>query len=101
MIMYLIFMLLLKFVVQLPVFCMVAATKGSKTIWEIHLVSHSECGPNYEPPTAIVDSSGIQPLELFGLYKFQSVYGGIGFVRSVGWDLVSLLVLLLHRETLR
>lgn len=57
-IIYLIFVLLLKFVVQLPVFCMIGSGPTDST-WALRLVSDPDCGVSYVPPTGIVEGAGI------------------------------------------
>lgn len=55
-IVYLIVVLLLKFAVQLPFFCMVGAG-STNTEWELR--TSSFCGADYQPPTSIIEGAGI------------------------------------------
>ena len=43
----------------------------------------------------------LQPVRVIGIYKFGSAYGGDGFLPGVGWDLVVLCSILIHRFLLQ
>lgn len=91
---YTLVLLCVKFLFQLPVFCYSFDTRSSQ--WGYATV----LGGCDRPETKLAVDH-VQPVQLFGIYKFGKTYGGDGFVAGVAWDLAVLVALLAHRNTLQ
>jgi hypothetical protein len=91
---YVVVIIILKFVFQLPLFCQQLNASGT---WQLTLWNNC-----YESMVnAQTALKYIQPIALVGITKLGAAYGGAGFFSGCIWDLVLLLTLVLHRYCLQ
>jgi hypothetical protein len=95
--------LALRFVLQLPVFCLVWNARSQVLSWALFPACQdgTVISPDSSPTTISFANDPTQPIALLGLIKYGVDLGGPGFATGVTWDCLLLLALLIHRASLR
>lgn len=96
---YLIAVVVVKYFVQLPLFCM--DVEPDSTQWSLKRYPWCPSNASDVVAAAEVAQDHVQLLQMMGLAKVNPEYGGPGLLGAVFWDLVALFAVLFHRHCMR
>ena len=97
-IIYMLLVFAIKFVAQLPAFCLQLHATSSGFYW--HWAAFASCEGSGLPDFKSAQQF-VQPTDIVGVSKLGAAYGGPGFFAGVLWDFILIGALLLHKAVLK